>query len=386
MLPSIVRAYEHEGYRFRLGSPRLFTTGVHPIGRAMFPTDRDALPVSECGFTMTDYYFFLMLGRELRPRRAIVIGNAFGISAICLAEGLKPLSVDAIDAQLHPESECGAELTRRVAARLGLDIVVHRAFSPRDLGAALRFVEFDLVFVDGLHTSGQIVADFTGVAPRLADRAAVVFHDIGLLGMDEGWARIKALAAPLGFRGFDLTFTDYGTTALLRGLPQTQAMLASVCPGLRDFNEHYQVGYWWHEPGDTPDRDVLILGAGETVALWGADRVEERYGRFMDAFPDAVTAVLDDDRARWGGAVRGAPVVDPRRLPYLNVRAVVLADPPRQADARRRCHRLAPGVSVLPTPGAPDAVELHQQAAAPAPGGEARPEWVLDRLVPQNVA
>ena len=70
-----------------------------------------------------------------------------------------------------------------------------------------------------------------GVADRLADRCAVVFHDVGLCGMDEGWEHIKRLARPMSLKPFDLTFTDYGLTVLLLA-PPGQALGSSLAGSL----------------------------------------------------------------------------------------------------------------------------------------------------------
>ncbi|MEC9373244.1 MAG: class I SAM-dependent methyltransferase, partial [Planctomycetota bacterium] len=201
MLPSVVAAYAAEGFRVRLGSPRLRTSGVHRWGHDRYIPNFERLPLGDWGFTIRDFYVLDLLHRELKPKNALVIGNAYGMSAVCLAELMKPICVDVIDAEvLGEESRAASDLTRRVARRLDLDLHLHGGFSPQDLNAACRFEKYDLVFVDGLHTNEQIILDYKGIERRLADRTAVFFLHIGNLNMDVGWDEIKRLAEPIGLR------------------------------------------------------------------------------------------------------------------------------------------------------------------------------------------
>ncbi len=372
MLPSVVQAYLEEGYRFRMGSPRLYTSGVHRIGARTHPVDRNALPTSELGFTLTDFYLFDLIGQELSPRTGLIVGNAFGVSAVCLGELLRPISLDVIDAEVCGDvSTEGADLTRRVAARLGLDVRLTRGYSPRDLGSACRHKAYELVFIDGLHQNGQVIADFQGVAPRLGERCAVVFHDIGLCRLDAGWEEIRRLAAPMGLRAFDLPFTDYGLTILLRGAPELESMLEATCPRLRDFNEVYEIGHqWWTPPSPvdrTLEREIFFVPADGRIAFFGAGRDLGFYEPFMRLHPDRVAAVLDDDRSLWGEHRFGIEVIDPSRLPTLGVGAAVIATRSYDSHVRGRLGRLASGVGILPAAGGRFEVELHVQRSPAVP-------------------
>ncbi|MEC9373245.1 MAG: class I SAM-dependent methyltransferase [Planctomycetota bacterium] len=367
MLPAVIRAYEQEGFRVRIGSPRLYTSTVHPLGAARHPTARTGLALGDLGFTITDFHLFSLIGAELRPEAGLIIGNAYGVSAITIAEALRPISIDAIDAEVDgPESAAAADLTRRVARRLDLDLRLIRGFSPRDLPGACRFEKYQLAFVDGLHMSHQIIADYEAIAPRMNDRAAIVFHDVGLCRMDEGWKVIRERAARLGFAAHECTFTDYGLTVLLRNMPRLDEMLAITCGGLRDRNETYEIGHAFFNPETYVERPVAVLPEGARIAFYGAGKDLELFRDFIEENPDTVVAILDDDEKKWGGALYGIPIVDPVELPALCATAVVIASRSAERAMRTRIHRLAPHVPVLPAPeGRIAELELHAQPQPP---------------------
>jgi len=369
MLPTVVRAYEAEGYRVRLGSPRVLTSGVYPIGDARHKYDDGHAQLDPCdmGFTIRDLFAFQLIGDELQPRTCFVVGNAFGMSVNCIGAALAPVGIDAIDGEgLGEQSRIGADLTRRVAERLGVDLRLTRGFSPRDLDQAMRFDSYDLVFIDGEHTNEQIVADFEGVAPRLSDRSAVYFHDIGVCRMDQGWARICRSARTMGFAAHDLTFTDTGSGLLLRGAPNLSAMLEACCPSLRQFNERYSVGAaWGHHPDDRINEVRFISSAGR-IAFYGAGNDLAMYAPFIERHPERIAGVLDDDPGKWGSERFGAPIRKPTSEALADVEAIVISTRSRYRDARASVEQLAPNVSIWPSSPSELPVELHIQEPSEA--------------------
>ena len=244
MRPNVVEAYYQEGYRLLMGSPRVLVSGVEPIDHRLRISDgTDQLPPWLWGMTLRDMYLFELIGRELNPDRAMVIGNAYGIGVNSIGDALRPVRIDAIDAETDGEwSAHGSELTRRVASRLGIDLKLTKGWSPRDIDEACRFDEYDLCFIDGEHTNEQMLADFDGIRDRLADRCAVVFHDVGQLGMQPAWQQIRRDTAGEGFAAHEVTFTDVGTCVLLRGMPELSRMLSITCHGFYDENVRYHAG------------------------------------------------------------------------------------------------------------------------------------------------
>merc|ERR1712125_50777 len=86
----------------------------------------------------------------------------------------------------------GTELTRRIAQEEGRDVYVHVGFSPEHTKSALRGPNgtYDLAFIDGLHTSRAMLADFIGIRRALSDKAVVVFHDVGFYNLWPGVHKI----------------------------------------------------------------------------------------------------------------------------------------------------------------------------------------------------
>lgn len=365
MLPSVVRAYLEEGYVARLGTPRVLASGVQPIDRPFYIPDGEDQPTTDWGFSVRDVYAFYVIGRELKPRNALIIGNAYGVSAVTLGELLKPIAIDAIDAEVREDGKIGSDLTRRVAKRLSLDLKLTVGYSPQDLDKACRSAEYDLVFVDGLHTDEAMFADFAGIKDRLAERCVVYFHDVGLCTMDKAWEKIKAIAIPMGFSAHDLTFTDFGSTVLVRGVPELDAMLSVTCFGLRDLNERYPRGYGFVAGQKWTERPVRFLKPGGRVAFYGAGTDLAPYQGFIERNPGAAAAIIDDDPKKAGTRKFGVPVLPSSELPKLGVSTVVISTRTFEKQVRARLAEIAPKVNVLPERGA-EPIELQYPKGARA--------------------
>eukprot|EP00929_Paragymnodinium_shiwhaense_P032075 TRINITY_DN17851_c0_g1_i11.p1 TRINITY_DN17851_c0_g1~~TRINITY_DN17851_c0_g1_i11.p1 ORF type:complete len:434 (-),score=46.42 TRINITY_DN17851_c0_g1_i11:778-2079(-) len=154
-----------------------------------------------------------------KPTRVFVIGNAFGYSTILLGHLVKEGggSVDVIDAE--SEGDCnraGSWLTRKVAKQDNLDIQLMAGLSPKGVPDAARSKEYELAFIDGLHTVDQLVLDFEAVEPLMSKRAVIVCHDVGFAGMEAAFDRI-----PLVWRRHWVRGRKYknlaGTVLLHRG-------------------------------------------------------------------------------------------------------------------------------------------------------------------------
>ena len=158
------------------------------IDEALAGTDARRLGGLETGYSIEpgDVELFVALSTLAAPPRIFVVGNAWGYSTLVLACVFPSSSVDVIDAANEGADNIkGVELTRAVAESEGLDVRLHVGFSPQHTEAAMRFpapATYGLVFLDGLHTNEQTIADFEGVRHRLDEGAGdflVVFHDVG---------------------------------------------------------------------------------------------------------------------------------------------------------------------------------------------------------------
>jgi len=355
MLPRIIDAYFAEGFAFEMGSPANLMTGVTPLDE--WGPRRRFGPVSHrhVGISLRDAWFIRQCCECLGPVPSLVIGNSHGISTLLIAECLSPEPLDAIDAETSYGSDNGTELTRRVADRLGLDVRVTTGFSPRDLESACRTNEYGFALIDGEHTDEQVVLDFEAVADRLADRCVVYLHDIGLRDMDAGWLRVRKRAEPLGLRGFDLSATDFGSTVLVRNVPELERMLGRTCPGLRSHTTAYHAGLGLplseHPPQHRPETDLLVLRPGETVAFYGAGNDLTHQGHFILSHPDRVAGIFDDNPEVIGSDRFGMAVRAGDELTDCDARAVVISTHAHAEKVRARITELCEGLECYPRRG-----------------------------------
>jgi hypothetical protein len=80
------------------------------------------------------------------------------------------------------------------------------------------------------------------------------------------------------------------------------------------------------------ERPILVHGAGRhTLAIWDA----------LTSGPARVVAIVDDDPARWGGDLRGVPIIGPDDAIRTDARDLVLSSWLHEHDLLRRCAPLA---------------------------------------------
>lgn len=195
VLPRLVEAYTFEGYAV--------LSGLNPTHYKSFPGApftwiiRDGkLASSGLGISVQEVYFFECLLAALPPRPIYVIGNAMGFSTLAIALAAPGSRVVAIDTGQTAHSLEGLELTRRIAAREGLDVAALQGVSPNDVartaiegaGAAA----FGCAFIDGYHSNEQVMKDFEAVKAVSAPDAIYVFHDVHNGGLRPGLAVIAA--------------------------------------------------------------------------------------------------------------------------------------------------------------------------------------------------
>jgi predicted O-methyltransferase YrrM len=123
----------------------------------------------------------------IKPRRSMVIGNGFGLSAFGLALAWPEGEVVAMDNWSEGEAGiAGRDLSLKICREGGMDgrVTIFTGTSPQDTPAAMRrWVErgencLDLAFIDGLHAEAAAAADFEGLRPYLRSRSVVIWHNI----------------------------------------------------------------------------------------------------------------------------------------------------------------------------------------------------------------
>lgn len=211
---ALVEAYVAEGFEVAAGqNPTLLDdfflapfTWLVQDGRSV----TDGL-----GISPLEIYLLEALAQARPARRVLVIGNSFGWSTLALALANPGAQVIAIDAGYDENSLKGIDLTNAMAARLGLNVRVVEAVSPQDVPDVVRSTvgELDLVFVDGFHSSEQIIADWYAVRPFLAPDAVVLLHDVLFVALEEGYRHIVEES---GWTGQILHATTTGMGLLVR--------------------------------------------------------------------------------------------------------------------------------------------------------------------------
>lgn len=244
MLPRLLSAYEKHGYAINIGGA--FSVS-YPVEKS---TGRPL--VLGGAVTVSDIGLFSALSRlPIIINGWFIVGNAFGLSTFILAELFPSSLIDAIDAEVvGRDNITGSEITRKIAAEFFPNVSLTTGFSPADLDKAMRLEKYSGVFIDGLHTNEQIVLDFEGVMPRLADESMVIFHDVGLCRMYTGWAKCRDVGAACGFTAYEFPYTGTGSAILVRGFPAAQSLFNLSSGDLRTGNRHYFEGrsYSPHRP------------------------------------------------------------------------------------------------------------------------------------------
>jgi len=125
--------------------------------------------------------FLFALIRGIRPQRVLEIGSRHGGSAAiisCAMEDNGRGRVIGIDP--------GPEITVRKSFFHGRFHLITRP-SPEAIAEAYEVAQgqFDVLFIDGLHTHRQCAADLAGALPYLAEGAYVLFHDAFHFGVSE---------------------------------------------------------------------------------------------------------------------------------------------------------------------------------------------------------
>ena len=183
VFPRLLKAYRRHGLLVRTGLSPLYFNDPD-AGFTHFLKD-PRTPVSVGGGLAPLEIHLLedLFGGEYSPQNVLVIGNAFGWSALALGLMLPRALVVAIDAGLEGDATAvGAKLTRRIADEEGVAVRVVDALSPRDLGRIVetefRGAALDFVLVDGLHTNEQLTRDFEGTVPYASPECVFALHDV----------------------------------------------------------------------------------------------------------------------------------------------------------------------------------------------------------------
>lgn len=166
------------------------------MGTERIGTEVSPFPVEPPAYWVPKHYvqsawlehapFGFWLVSALRPRSIVELGTHNGFSLFVFAEAVRRLglecTVDAVDTWRGDDhagfygEEVYASVTAIVDAEYSAFTRLHRAYFA-DTVTDFADGSIDLLHIDGRHGYDDVKADFETYAPKLSDRAVVVFHD-----------------------------------------------------------------------------------------------------------------------------------------------------------------------------------------------------------------
>lgn len=371
----LLKAYQRHGYLVRTGLNPLYFADPDAPFTHLFERDRTPIDIGG-GLAPAELHFLeCLVAAGERPARVLVIGNAFGWSALALGMLLPQARIVAIDAGLEGDStDRGTQLTRTIAAEEALDLLVVNALSPRDVTAVVT-AEFsppalDLVLIDGLHTNDQMTRDFLATLPHASPGCIFVMHDVVHWHMLQGFR-----ALPIG---------DTRERRILTRCPSgigvvfPKALSANTRDAIEAFCDPVVDLHAWHERHGATDETPGPLLAGRLSQGWslrrlGAASTCEREGQpslALEEIDQAVAENWDDAKALYqiASSQTGRGRWDsPAVVKSLN-QAISL-----RADFGEAIHLL--GLVKLTTGEAPAALEPLERALKLQPK---RATWLFD--------
>lgn len=151
----------------------------------------------------SDVELILTISKLMKPKAIYGVGNAFGFSTITLGRIFPDVPIDIIDAETEGvDNHKGTEITRDIAKSKKFDINLFTGFSPYDTHKCLRNVEYDFVFIDGLHTNEQLLYDFIGIYSQLSPKCIVILHDVKFCNLYEGISKILKIDPHLRYQTY----------------------------------------------------------------------------------------------------------------------------------------------------------------------------------------
>ncbi len=162
------------------------------------------------GIAMQEIYFLECLFERFRPRCIFAIGNSTGWSSFALALANPQARVVAIDAGFDRNALAGIGFTNTVAAEEGLDLRAVQAVSPQDVASVIGehlAAPVEFAFIDGYHSSEQVVLDFAAIEAHADPGCVYLFHDVHDFKLGPG---IEAIAGRSGLAWHLLLGTPSG--------------------------------------------------------------------------------------------------------------------------------------------------------------------------------
>jgi len=225
-IAKVIDAYKTSGYEVLIGNPDCLSTRLLKGTR---------LIEASFAISLSDIVVFQWIAGFAPWQRALVIGNSFGFSTLLIAGLCPACDVDAIDAEIEgSENVLGSQLTKEIARENFPSVRLTTGFSPQDLPKACRFDAYDFIFIDGLHSNEQLIADFRGISERREENSVVYLHDVGMAKMTLAWSTIKSQFLTGTDSAFDLNFTSSGSAIVISGNPELKRFMENCCRPLEE--------------------------------------------------------------------------------------------------------------------------------------------------------
>jgi hypothetical protein len=201
--------YERRGIEISTGLNPCHFDNLALASFTLFIRDGRSL-TNGLGIAMQEIYFLECLFERFRPRRIFAIGNSTGWSSFALALANPQARVVAIDAGFDRNSLAGIAFTNAVAAEEGLDLRAVQAVSPQDVASVIGehlAAPVEFAFIDGYHSSEQVVLDFAAIEAHADPGCVYLFHDVHDFKLGSG---IETIAGRSGFAWHLLLGTPSG--------------------------------------------------------------------------------------------------------------------------------------------------------------------------------
>lgn len=179
----------HQLYDMYKSQGITIATGLNPSHFSNFPLAPFTWFINNGGDNLTnglgisslEIYFLESLFHKFSANNLVVIGNSFGWSSVALSI-LNPLGkVLAIDSENDRNTDYGLIVTNKIANQYKLNLVAVKGHSPNDvarLSLQHKVIPIDFAFIDGTHTSDQIIDDFNAIRRSAAENCIFLFHDV----------------------------------------------------------------------------------------------------------------------------------------------------------------------------------------------------------------
>lgn len=317
ILPRLLQAYKRHGFEIRGGvNPYYFND---PDSAFMLICKNGLQLRTGGGLAPMEILILEQILSSLSDvKNILIIGNAFGWSTLAIAMASPGAKVVAIDADIEgSDAGKGGELTEAIAREEGLNIIVAKALSPRDIPSVIHQYmndePLDFVLIDGLHVNEQLLLDFQAVSKHASERCIFALHDI------LNWHMLSALekiSENSGYTASILTRSPSGMGIVYKAPPSltTEIINSYVDETINLLAWIKSKGGNLHEPGPDlqnrlsvgyPSRLIGLAGVAVAEGNWG--KASEILARAIRAEPHNVNLIFDVgafffDQKKWRDA------------------------------------------------------------------------------------